>query len=931
MPLRPKPGPGAIRPAVFMHRTLLGVLVFGSILRAQMITGRLEGTVLAPDGRPQPAAAFTVRGATGFEISVHTDDQGRFALVLPYGSYRVGGVPVEVVPRATSQVVFALNPVANAMPLPPGPNLARRPVLPEPFSLQGELSMLDPAAVTEPVDFTGMADNRLTLLSLEGFSWTATQFQIEGLDATDSYQPGRPLMLPDVQALKTTTVRSAFALTTSASYGNEAGVFLAQPEARWHGAVASDGTAAWLASGDLPAAHDGVEQSDRYDWLTRDHAKTGGPITRWADLFASGSGQWSSETLPLAPPGTGQRSRMLYGNARGRVRAGARDRLDALYSGSRVDLSNGGMPAGIEALAGRRMSPQFELPGGFIGQSEVDHLDFVQTGWTHQFAADSGLGALEARFGYSTAHLDTRPAAASVPDQSRIELAGSAVTGAPPLDNFAIRTRHQIEAAWQSGVLDAARMRHELAAGGGWKTSSPRNRFTAPSDLNLITANGAPAFVVEFNTPLDSRARLNSSSLYASDHVVAPAGMVFDLGLAADFSRGGLPAQSSPAGAFSLARSFAAQPDRIVWNSLSPRAGFAWVVPHSHGLTIQGAWFRLLSPMAGRDLDFGNPNSLGGSLYQWIDRNGDGWFQPGEQGPLTMRFGGPYSTIDPSLRRPYADEIHVGAAITLADSIVAGLRLFRRDEKDRIAAIDTGVPPNAFSPATILDEGQPLTVWEQNPATFGQDRYLLTNPAGLRMLNTGLVAELGGAWRGIRVKASLAAEKSYGPTNPGDAVFENDPGVVGALFLDPNTSINAANRIFMDRAYVGKVQAVYRLPAALGGIELAGVGNYTDGLVFARQLLVTGLAQGPLLVAATVRGSPEGGNRAHYMMNWNLRLERDFPLRFGNLAAAADILNLANAGRGIEQSDANGPLFNLRLPVEIQPPRFARFELRYDF
>jgi hypothetical protein len=84
------------------------------------------------------------------------------------------------------------------------------------------------------------------------------------------------------------------------------------------------------------------------------------------------------------------------------------------------------------------------------------------------------------------------------------------------------------------------------------------------------------------------------------------------------------------------------------------------------------------------------------------------------------------------------------------------------------------VPAQAFKPASILDPGpdgipgtfddQRLTVYAQIPATLGQDRYLLTNPAGLRMLNIGLLAEAGTEWRRLALHASFVAEKSYGPT-----------------------------------------------------------------------------------------------------------------------------------------------------------------------
>jgi hypothetical protein len=268
------------------------------------------------------------------------------------------------------------------------------------------------------------------------------------------------------------------------------------------------------------------------------------------------------------------------------------------------------------------------------------------------------------------------------------------------------------------------------------------------------------------------------------------------------------------------------------------------------------------------------------------------------------------------------------------------MHLFRRDDKNRIAAINTGVPASAFSPVSILDPGpdgipgtfddQWLTVYAQNPATLGADRYFLTNPAGLRMLHTGLEAEVATEWRRLTLHASFVAEKSYGPTNPGDAVYENDPGVIGALFLDPNTAIHAAGRSFVDRAYVGKIQATYRLPPSWGAIEMTTVANYLDGLVFARQLLVTALPQGPFAVATTVRGSPEGGNRAQYVINWNVRLSRRFGLPFGSLGIFADVFNLTNAGQKLQEIDLSGPSFNLRPPAAIQTPRFIRFGFRYE-
>ncbi len=240
------------------------------------------------------------------------------------------------------------------------------------------------------------------------------------------------------------------------------------------------------------------------------------------------------------------------------------------------------------------------------------------------------------------------------------------------------------------------------------------------------------------------------------------------------------------------------------------------------------------------------------------------------------------------------------------------VHLFRRDDKQRLAAIDTGVPASAFTPVSF----QQMTVYRQDPATLGEDRYLLTNPAGLSARTTGWETEFRTQWRAATLQASFMADKAEAPANPGNAAIENDPGVLGALFLDPNTSINTTGRTFNDRQYVARVQATWQLPRRWGGLETSSIADYFGGIPLASQMLVTGLPQGPFVAPLTARGD-NGGYRSDAAMNWNLRVMREFRLPFGTLGAIADVLNVANGGQKSE--------------VAIQEPRSVRLQLRYEF
>ncbi len=365
-------------------------------------------------------------------------------------------------------------------------------------------------------------------------------------------------------------------------------------------------------------------------------------------------------------------------------------------------------------LAAQRMAPSFVSPYDFQNLSEADQFNFLQAGWSH-IASDTAEGVVQARYQYSVTHLETTPINPPIGGsaQSRSDLLGINATGVAPLANDAAQTRQQANTFWQPSAFHAWKARHQIVAGFGFETSSPINRFSTPLDLNLITAAGAPALVEEFNTPSDSRSIIRTSTLTFADHIALGNTFSLEFGAVADFSRGSLPAQASPAGSFAPARTFAAQSDLIAWNNISPRAGFAWLVPHGGGLVLRATYFRVYVPLAGRYLDFGNPNSLGGSEYRWIDRNGDGLFEAGELGPIVQRFGGPYSSIAPSLERPYADEFDIGAQIQPLRALDLSIGFFRRDDKHRLAAVDTGVPPSDFSPSP-LSIRDPTASWARS-------------------------------------------------------------------------------------------------------------------------------------------------------------------------------------------------------------------------
>ena len=157
-------------------------------------------------------------------------------------------------------------------------------------------------------------------------------------------------------------------------------------------------------------------------------------------------------------------------------------------------------------------------------------------------------------------------------------------------------------------------------------------------------------------------------------------------------------------------------------------------------------------------------------------------------------------------------------------------RLVFRGRYTALAGRFLGVTATDYYPVVITDPGpddilgsfdnRNLTVYAQNPASLGQDRYLLTNPTGLRELNEVLTATAATRHQYVELRLSFTAEKSWGATNPGSSIWVNDPDLVGALYRDPNSLINATGHPFVYRAFLGKIQAVFSRSPPAGGLRV---------------------------------------------------------------------------------------------------------------
>lgn len=918
----------------------LFVISLGLKARAEEF-GLIRGKTSMPDESPLGHVAVQiVRQGHHFEKTLSSDDSGSFSITgLSAGHYTIRfdkpgyrSINLANVYVLPSRTLFIRAVFQNAE----GPENSFAEVirtdfnqcvlqtildsvnlffLPSAHNVWALMENQDLSATSNRIDVGGLWNNIPAVFSARGGgSWTQTSYFLNGFDLTDPYWTGMPLFFPDYYALRYTQLYNACHPPYVLSPGGRFNLITQTEQSSFHG-----GIAAYYIQRSLQASNitprleeEGIFEANTFDYFVDGNFHISGPLIKnKLSFFASVTANDLSRDM--AEFDDMDKSSLLSGLISLRYNF-ANSYLRVLWTGQNISYASYG--------ANRK------IPFSSTSDRRDDYNVFQLT-WATGF---QDRHFLKVGFNYTRGFVDSDfQDNASGPH--RIEIFKGTPSGPAPLAYKDTRKTFALVIQGDSLFENQIFGDHWLQYGLRVQKSQSSSKKRIQENLHLRFYDGDPLEVVKFNSPVKHDEASIQFNGYVQDTLTFANLLSLYIGLNFDSSRGWVPGDTSGA----TSQEISAAESTIRWFSVSPRIGIIIPLSPSKQSALKLSFARYYFRLPLNYLTYGNPGALGGLVYTWNDGNKDGQFEENETGRLIRREGPLYSRIDPELQRPFTDEYAIVFHSAFGSDWYFSFGGFYRGTRNLVRTLNIGVPFSAYDSSYFLDLGddfipktgddQIFTVYEQWSETLGQDFYLLTNHSDDPRVShyfgvdLNLVKRLGSPFSFF---LSMTATQAEGSTNPGNTEWENDDGVIGTLFDNPNTLINTKGRLRFDRAYTVRIGMLYMAPF---DINLGCVIKYYDGQPFSRKIIVEGMNQGPFYIQAHARGAV----RYEYNLTLDLRIEKAFPIGKSKLSFSLDGFNILNSGLATEENQWTGPEFILRYATEIQSPRVFRLGLAYKF
>ncbi len=715
---------------------------------------------------------------------------------------------------------------------------------------------------------------------LAGFlgSWSQTLFRVGDLDVSDPSGSGAALFVPDVSMWQTVTVNTGLMPADINTPGLAVTFEPRRAGQTWQRMFTASGSSGGFAAG--PPAGQPIPIA-RLQSVAQGAARISGPLSDRASFVGGFSLAHGSRYFREQLPDTSATS--ATGFAHITVTPSTEHDLHALAVVQRTTRPFGNWHQ-FQSAAATTGSTAVHLQGS-LDQHPVNGARWrAFAGFTGRFRSNDVT--------------------------SRSALIERLVDGPVPqaVDSAADTTATRIALGARLSPQMASDSVHRIEYGIDLGSAATRTSNVFAGTVTELV-NGTPARLWTYSSPGNtSTRRTTTAAAYASDVITLSPKTTIDAALRVEYVRG-----IATGGATAVS-----------WLSLLPHVSARRALGEHRSLTVSYA--RSGNALTHNWLAYGDPAASTATVASaaapsvLVSRVG-----PGTGGVAA------FSGIASGLKRPTTDEIAIAYEKRRSETMRYTLTGIIRRETNMLGVTPTWAAA-PYTSISISDAGQDylgsgddraLLGYNRLTTSFGQDQYLVTNPA--QKAARAFALRMSWEYTGERLFTIFGATASAGQgsiSNRGYGPYENDQDQPGEVFTNPNATAYAYGRLFSDRAFTIKWTTRYRLPY---DVTVAAIARYQDGQPFARMVIFPNLNQG----AEAVQAYPNAGSRFTFTGTLDLRLQKRLAIGDKHADVLLDAYNLFTRNNEVEEYVIGGAGY--RTSTAIQPPRSIHLGLRLTF
>jgi hypothetical protein len=442
--------------------------------------------------------------------------------------------------------------------------------------------------------------------------------------------------------------------------------------------------------------------------------------------------------------------------------------------------------------------------------------------------------------------------------------------------------------------------------------------FPGATQTISVRNNNAATQVDVYLPGSESKNGLWTYAVYLNDSWRPHRRLTINAGIRFDRNSAYLPEQVGPVG-----QQFARVDDIVTFNNWGPRLSASYDLTGDAKTLVKASWGQFwLYP--GADLASGlNPNAtMWFERYGWSDLNGNGIFNPGEQGALQLVQGGrATTTFDENLENTYVNQATVYVERELVSNLGVRTGFVWNGRRQVRGQINVNRPLSAYSvPVNFVDPGPDgrLSTADDGGTLTG---YNMT-AEGLAMPIVNITTNLPGAdsdYYNWELTATRRESNNWSMQASFAYTWRNETALGAGTGFTPNAFINTDDGKLVATTWQGKLMATLRLPR---DFRVTPTYRHQAGTPFGRVFTQT-FNWGN----ATVRAEPIDAQRMPNINVVDVRTEKVFQLGPGRVSGFFDVYNIFNTNAEQELTTTAGASW-LR-PIAITPPRIARVGVKF--